>query len=849
MWGKKNREIDEEMAFHREARTADLMRRGMSAEEAARTAQVEFGSTARYREEVRAAWGYRRWDEAMGDLRFAGRGMKKSPGFTLAALAILALAIGTNAVFFTLYLHYVVNPLPIRGAERHVMLRTYAEQGGPGGGFRRSEIEALRATGLVDGIYTSSALQVLMLKPTQRYVLAGTVSGNYFSLLGGQARVGRGLGEADAGHPVAVLSDSGWKRLFGADPAVMGKQVRVQQTTFTVVGVTAPGFTGAEAVVPDFWVTADQRSALWPREGAAPEEPRFMCYAVLAKGVSIERAGEAFTAVAKRFARPASERMGMVKVQKQTTLMGNGPDIDLASAFVFTAFLLVLLIACANLANLYLGRAAARTHEIGTRLSLGASRGRIVRQLLTESALTGTLGAGVGLALAVWGVRVSHDFLFSIAADFGIAMVDVSLDWRVAVFSAGLGVVAGILFGLLPALEVTAAGAAVATRREAASFGGRVRPRRMRNVLIGGQVAASLVLLILAGVLIRNVQQLNGRHPGYDLDHLYDLKQLAATPEVLRTMERVPGVVSVAATERVPLAGRFLSAPVTRGKERTTVFFGWVDHRYLPTMGLAVEGRNFTESEALQSARVAVVSAATAKRYWPGGRAVGQTLELDPLRDKREERPAGAYTVIGVVPDVINSWLFAGAEPTMVYVPAAAGAKANSVLVRLTGDMVTAVEKLREECLPFGGCVPSSLREMAGWQRFPFRAAAAVAMTLGAIALLLTAVGLYGVASYTVVQRRREIGVHMALGATPAQVMRRMLAEATWCVAGGVAVGLPVCLAVSKVTASSFFKIQTFDVGAYVTVPVLLAAIALLACLVPARRASLVDPMASLREE
>ncbi len=574
-----------------------------------------------------------------------------------------------------------------------------------------------------------------------------------------------------------------------------------------------------------------------------------MCYAVLAKGVSIERAGAAFTAVAKRFARPASERMGMVKVQKQTTLMGNGPEIDLASAFVFTAFLLVLLIACANLANLYLGRAAARTHEIGTRLSLGASRGRIVRQLLTESALTGTLGAGLGLALAVWGVRVSHDFLFSIAADFGIAMVDVSLDWRVAVFSAGLGVVAGILFGLLPALEVTAAGAAVATRREAASFGGRVRPRRMRNVLIGGQVAASLVLLILAGVLIRNVQQLNGRHPGYDLDHLYDLKQLAATPEVLRTMERVPGVVSVAATERVPLSGRFPTAPVTRGKERTTVFFGWVDHRYLPTMGLAVEGRNFTESEAIQSARVAVVSAATAKRYWPGGRAVGQTLELDPLRDKREERPAGAYTVIGVVPDVINSWLFAGTEPTMVYVPASAGAKANSVVVRLTGEMVTAVEKLREECLPYGGCVPSSLREMAGWQRFPFRAAAAVAMTLGAIALLLTAVGLYGVASYTVVQRRREIGVHMALGATPAQVMRRMLAEAAWCVAGGVAVGLPVCLAVSKVTASSFFKIQTFDVGAYVTVPVLLAAIALLACLVPARRASLVDPMTSLREE
>jgi hypothetical protein len=313
----------------------------------------------------------------------------------------------------------------------------------------------------------------------------------------------------------------------------------------------------------------------------------------------------------------------------------------------------------------------------------------------------------------------------------------------------------------------------------------------------------------------------------------------------------VEGVRSVAGVGHVPLYGRMNRQAAVVDGATTAVAFNHVDERYFEALGLRVEhGRGMTRLETESGARVAVISAATAKKLWPAASgavaaAVGQTIEL---------AESGSYQVVGVVPDVVSQWFFEGPDSTVVYLPAAAGAKEIlSAIVRVDGKVAAASTAIRKACTQVGdgsaGCEPVSLRSLATMQRFPFQAAAAVAGGLGALALLLTGIGLHGVVSYSVLQRRREIGVRVALGAAPGQVVRRIVSEAWWCVVGGVAAGLPICLALSKLASSSVLQIRTFDAGSYVAVPVMLAGIAIVSCLGPARRAARMDAMRSLREE
>ncbi len=423
-------------------------------------------------------------------------------------------------------------------------------------------------------------------------------------------------------------------------------------------------------------------------------------------------------------------------------------------------------------------------------------------------------------------------------------MLPVSVDWRVLLYTTALGLAAGLAFGLLPALEITAPSLTASTKREQSSFAGRIRPRRLRNWLICSQVAASLVLLVLGGILIRNIQRLDATDPGYSLDQLLDLRLKSATPAMLARLEQQPGIRSVSAVARVPLYGRLVREPVTVDGRTMPLYRNHVDHRYFETLGLAVEGRGFTAAETTGQAPVAVISRATARQLWPAKSPLGQMFTMGD-----EQR--ATYQVVGVVPDVVSGFLFEGQDSSSIYLPAAAGMdEVDSTLVRIDGRAATLVPALRALCLEHStGCEPTTLRDVARMQRFPFQAAAAVAGALGGLALLLTAVGLYSVASYSVVQRRREIGIYLTLGASPAQVVRRILGEAGWCVLSGVSVGLPICLVLSKLAASSMLQIRTFDPGAYLGVPVLLALIALLACALPARRAARLDPMLSLREE
>lgn len=840
-------DMDEEMAFHRDARIADLIRRGMNPAEAARTARLEFGSTGAWREECRQALGYRPGDELAADLRFAVRGMKKDPGFALSTIVILALAIGVNGVFFSVYSAFVLKPLPIRGAERHVSILGFDQRGRSTSGWSPEEAGALLRGDCLEGLYLSDTFQVLAVAPVQRQTMVTSVSGNYFSLLGGTAALGRTLGQ-DESEPVAVLSSRGAARFFPGRPNPAGEKLRIRTSVMTVIGVMPPEFTGTAAVVPDLWIGLETEDAI--RGRTSSEDNRRELHGILAPDVPAERARATMTAIASHFSRPG-EPVARVELRSRQSLL-EGDEIGAAAALLFAVFWMVLLIACANLANLHLARALARTHEISMRLSLGASRWRIVRQLLTESMLAGLLGAAAGCALASATVQRACDHAISLTGIAGLTIAPVMIDWRILAYSAILGIAATLLFGMLPGLELSARGLALSNRPGNAVFAGRpIRPRRLRNLLIGGQAAASLVLMVGSGLLIRNIQRLDHVDTGYDASRVYDLGLDRPAAAALSLAARQRGVGAVTAVSRVPLFGPMDRLTIETGGRTTTVGHVFVDHRYFETLGLGVEGRGFTPAEAASRARIAVISRATAERIWPGGIALGQTFRIDASPGNAET--LGVYQVAGIVPDVVSGWLFQGKDSSAVYLPAAAGQPGmDAALVRIDGNPLATAASLRRSCAEAAsgtGCEPVSLREISSLQRSPFQVAAGVSATLGALALLLTAAGIYSVASYSVVQRRREIGVLSALGASPARVVHRILSEAWRCVALGVAAGMPVCLALSKLAANSAVEIRTFDATAYLAVPALLVITATAACAGPALRAARLDPIAALREE
>jgi predicted permease len=856
---KVESEMDEEMRFHLESRVATLVSRGMTQDEAARTARVEFGAAGRLREECRDVLGYRPLDELQSDLRYAFRSLRRNPGYSATAIAILAVAIGVNSAFFILFAHHVLKPLPIPGAERHFDLRGVNERFRGSGNWTAGEIELLKSASKdqVEGLYSARMVQVLMLQPAQRLGLVTFVSGNYFRLLGGSPLVGRTFTEADAAaSPVAVLSQSGQRRHFPDDPSPIGKHLRVRNTILTVIGVMPPDFTGTESAVPDFWVPADLRSIVPHADDRA--EPRYGLSGFLAPGVSLKHAEASLTAAAVRFPRPAGDqKITRVELTSHSSIVAADEQVKTAGTLVFAAFLMVLTIACANLANLCLSRAASRTHEIAMRLSLGASRGRIIRQLLTESTFIALLGAAGGIGIGMLGISEAQRHIATFTGGLGFAMKPIEMDWRVFLFSACMGILAGLAFGLLPAIEVTSPSLASSAKRENSYFAGRIRPRRLRNALIIGQVASSLVLLLIAGVLVRHIQGLNSISTGYDLDSIYDLRLDRPLPAMVALLSQNPGIGSIAGVASVPL---YSQKDQLTGKAAGTALpmrlaYNHVDHRYFEVLGLPVNGRMFSaqEASAANASGVVVISEATAQKLWPNAPALGQSLvvEADP---ENPDLPVGSFQVIGTVPDVISGWLFRGKDPSAVYFPAAVGSKLiDSAMVRINGSPATVVQQIRDTCastVPGAtGCVPTSLREVSSGWRIMFAAAATVAGVLGFLALALTAVGLYSVTSYSVVQRRKEIGVFMALGASPGHVICRILGEAGKCVLIGIVIGLPVCLVLSKLMSSSVFGIRAFDATAYLGIPALLSLITALACAIPARRAAKTDPMESLRAD
>ncbi len=843
------RSLDREMRFHLEQLEREFAAQGLSPAEARARARVEFGPVELAKDRVRDVDPFAWLRDAAKDVRFAFRTLRQTPAFALTAIAVLAVALAANTTLFTFFSTWVLRPLPVRAAGRNTDIE--GQLAGTQSRFRWSleEYRTLRRLQpAFEDLYAYSGEQFSLEGPQRKIASGYYVSENFFLALGVALREGRGFGAAGGrpdAEPVAVLSYWGWQRLFDGAPGILGRVIEISGRKHTVIGVTAREFTGLEPLLPDLFVPAALRVS-------EPDARPWRVAGIRRASLSEAEAAAAMQSLVAPLSdgAPAAERLVRLRLKPRSTMEEFSPELAAGAAPVFGAFLLVLLIACANLANLLLARAAARRQEITVRVALGASRWRLIRQLLTECLVLTTAAALAGLLLTRWLLPPLQRYVMSGLAQLGFQTTPVTLDWRVFVYGVLLALGTAVAFGLAPALVTTRTELA-GGMREGRKGGGS--SGRMRDALLVAQLAASLSLLVLAGLLARSAEKLSGAPIGYPVLELAEMRISRPAAPLLPRLHEAPFLAGVSLAYRAPLFGSMSRLRVASGGVIENLRFNVVDAEYFRTLSLPLErGRAFTAAEATSGAPVAVISARTARKLFPGGDALGRWLDVQPDAPEEPVRP-GRYEVVGIAKDVVSGLVLQGADDSLVYYPARpADAARMTVLVRAPGGAHAAVPRLHEVCraavleVP---CQPLPLEDMRNVQNFPFEAAASVAAALGALALLLAATGLYGVVAYVAAQRTQEIGVRLALGAAPGGIVRLFLGRAARQMAWGLGIGLVVSLALSKAAGSFFFMLEMFDPATYLATPVMLAGVFLLASWLPARRASRVDPVAALRHE
>jgi putative ABC transport system permease protein len=901
-----------EMAFHIETRARDLVARGMSPEVAQRTARIEFGSVERYKEEVRGARGLRLVDEAASDLLGGLRSLRRAPGFTLAAGLSLALGIGANTLVFSLLDSTVLKPLALPEPERLVAIWTTPsdrpEQLGTSSITRFTEFRDRTRSFESVAAYNGVACGVKTLGFEQdgvapERILGQTVSPGMFRTLGVQPFIGRAFTDAedlvDQVAPVVVISHRMWQRRFGGEPAIVGKTLTLDRVKTTIIGVMPEGF--------DFF--GKDRDFLAPLcLTRAQVEGRTGANSIIARlkpGVSIAQAQAELDALNTRLASSDPRRhQGLsVRVESLTrsgarTLNGSGqPSNDYASSLTILqgAVALVLLISCANVAGLLLARGASRRAEVALRMTLGAARWRVTRQMLTEGVPLALVGATAGVAIAWLGLKA---FVMMAPADFP-RVDEITLDLRVLGFTAIVVLATAALFAIVPAMQASRVAILEASRESSRTATGSAARLRMRSLLVCGQIALALVLLIGAGLLIHsfvrvldnelgadptNVLTFDFRFPardGFKAAGIYRGSGLfEVNPLVGETVERVrqrlrtvPGVQSVAAATGAPfttgigfampftIEGRALEPSVvagTRPAEQQTAEYTAVTSGYFNVMRIPlVRGRDFDDHDQADSPYVVIVSNAMARKYFANEDPIGQYIRFDFVPNERPRQ------IVGIAGDTLVGPFQTASSPA-VYVPHLQQGPTFAgpyVYTRIGMAFV-----LRTEAHPMT-LLPAVKRAVAEVDpTTPVAIARTVEQSLddslrhlrlymlllsafGAVATLLAAVGIYGVMAYSVAERTREFGVRMALGARATDVLAMVLGRATRIVAAGVVIGLLTAVFVSRLLQASLFEVTRTDPATYIAVSALLILIALMACVIPARRATAVNPIVALRHE
>ena len=802
------------------------------------------------------------------DLRFALRTLAKSPGFAAIALATLAIGIGANTAIFSVVDAVLLRPLPFREPERLVALfQTLPSKGVTANGvsylnyedFARQarSYETLAAVRMHDFTLTGQGEPAL--------VAAGTVTSNVFAALGAKPLLGRALVAADddlAAPAVAVLSERLWRERFAADPAIVGKTVLLDARPSTVVGVMPASFkTPPESPPAELWLTLTHDPVFEDlRKLRGGHYLRLV--ARLKPGVSIAQAQAELQTIAAGLARQypkENEGWGVRVVPLAESLVGN---VRTALLVLLGAVGLVFLIACANVANLLLVRAGARTRELAIRTALGAGRGRIARQLLTECLVLGVAGGALGLGLAFAALQGARTFL---PADLPRAS-EIGLDGRVLLFSLFASILSAVVFGLAPVLHVAGSDLAEALKEGSIGTGESGRRTRMRGALVVGETAVSFVLLIGAGLLVKSFAKLQDVRTGFDSSHVltgglslprnqYSKPEqwIGFYRELVERLKARPGVESAAAVLPLPLTGSGLNfafqiegRPAEKAGQDSANFTAATAEYFRVLRVPLLRGRLFETADTPDSAKVCLVSAAFAKRYFPGENPLGRRLIFGFTQRVPRE-------IVGVVGDVQRDGLASPSQPEM-YVPFGQDPFwAAYVAVRTPGDPGSLASALRDEVraldpsMPLAGIQPMDRYVYDSVAEPRFRT-----MLLGlfaAAALALAAIGLYGVVSYNAARRTREVGIRLALGAGRADVLRLVMREGLVLSGLGLAAGIAGAAFLTRFLSGLLFGVSRLDPLIYAAVALCLLAAGLLASVVPARRAARVDPIVALRYE
>lgn len=805
------------------------------------------------------------------DLKYGVRMLVKSPGFTAVAVIALALGIGANTAIFSVVNAVLIRALPFRSPDQLVMVWEHNRP-------RNRNQNVISPANYLDWRDQNSVFEQMALVFDYRTNLTGVedpeelpsqvVEANFFDLLGVDPSLGRGfLPEegVDGRDNVVVLGQSLWKRRFGGDPQIIGKTIKLNGRDSTVVGIAPPGFqfliksgslTGAQA---ELWMPLTFSPNARVRRG------RFMsAVARLKPGVSLADAQAEMDGIAANLEKQYVDfntGWGVNLVPLRTQLVG---AIRPALLVLLGAVAFVLLIACANVANLLLARAATRQREIAIRTALGAGRWRVVRQLLTEATVLAALGGAFGLLLAMWGV----DLLLALTPTDLLGLRDVGVDYRVLGFTLGVSVLTGVLFGLAPALE-----ASRPNLNESLKEGGRGavtsrRSLRLRDVFVVVEIALALVLLIGSGLMIRSFARLQSVDPGFNAKNLLtarvmlprlkygeDPQRKAFFKQLTERVQALPGVRSVGAVSYLPIAG--LGAATTFEIEgRPPLPPGQqlggdvrvVDGGYFHTMGIPLlRGRTFSERELNDESHVVIINETMALEQFPGEDPIGKRVTIY----MKEQN--GPSEIIGVVRDARYAGLDTAVRP-MTYWPYPELAYSGMTLVvRTEGEPLATADALRSEVLAIDKDQPvADVRTMESWVSDSVSRTRFSAMLLGVfagVALLLAAVGIFGVMSYAVSERTHEIGVRMALGARTTDVLALVVKKGMVLTLVGLGVGLGAAFVLTRVMETLLFGISATDPLTFAVIAVLLACVALVACYLPARRAAKVDPMIALRYE
>jgi len=862
---RRERELDEEIAAHLAMAEADRRAAGQTPSEAAAGARRDFGSEELVREATRAQWGLGGLERFLQDVRYGARLLRRSPAFSAVAILTLALGIGANTAILSVVEAILLKPLGYADPERLVVLlhRGYNPVA-PANFFdwkaQTRSFESMGAAELWSANLTSGndpeKLTGLRMTP------------EIFPMLGISPRLGRFFGASETRERVVLLSYGLWQRRFGGDPAILGRTLTLNGEPFTVIGVMPPDF-----VFPPFWAS---EAEMWtPLDLSAKTSNRegqsLRIFARRRRGVSLEAARRDVAVVTAALERefPGTNRDVRV-IALQEKVVG---DVRLALLVLLGAVGLVLLIACANVANMLLARASARHREIALRAALGASRGRTIRQLLTESLLLGFAGGLAGAALGAAMLRL----LVSAAPAWMPRISDARLDPSVLAATFLLALLCGAAFGLAPALQSSRLNLQPALK-EGASTGTRLESARLRRLFVAAEVALAIVLLVGSGLMIRSFVALRAADPGFDPRGVLSLEVSVtgtahAEPgrrailyrEILERFRTLPGVRSAGAINHIPIDGDIWGfpylvegRPLPRPGEAPTATYRAVLPGYFATMRLPIlRGRDVAPTDTLGAPGVVLVNEFLARHTWPGEDPIGKRLSFDGPDD----HPIWV-TVIGVVRDAFRgewgqapedeaylsflqrSQLLESTGPQAAYI---------TYVVRTDGDPTALAPSLRSAVRSIDRTLPvsaiQSMTRVVDEATASSRFQAFLLAAFAASAALLAAVGIYGVMSYAVSQRTREIGVRLAVGADPGAIRRMVVGQGMTMAAAGAAAGLVSALALTRLMGTLLYGVRPGDPATYVAVTLALLGVALAASWLPALRASRVDPMRALRGE